>query len=703
MGAPSFVDQNHGANFANSGTVSITIPSGITDGDGIVAIVGVTAGTGLDTPAGWTLIGGGAARYAVFAKVAASESGSYTFTCTTGTGFMDVACAVWHPDNPYADVAAMVDDYTETAPVAAGTAQDFPALTLSAAPTTVVYGTYGDNNSDNPWVQVPPSGGTNRSSEADGFVNTQATLGDFPEASAGAEGPFPFTAHNGFSQSRVNFSLALGTGAPPPAPPTITSVVPDAGPVFQVVGITGTNFDTANAVDFNGTPAASFTIDSATHITATVAAGSTTGDVHVTNPSGTASYSEFVVTSQIPPASLPYRSPAWRFVVLDLVSFETLSFLDHLASGRVVTYTLDAAAQAEMVVPSDNPEINIPWPDPNSDPFLAEGSRVLYGFRRDGVEPEPWTPRFAGIIMQLEDAAQSDQAYSHLTAFDPWEYLKMRPVCNIDGSLPGINGISFTSTTVDQIIGELLRNTIENQGPVGIDMGSLYGGTAFYDGTIETGESISINFPQGTMLGDAWTQLTNQNDCDITLTPIYDPINRPGYLVQANVYNQAGSPRDDAIFAWDMPSRSLVQISRLIDGTLRANVVKFFSGLGGSATDGSVIPAQVDIYSVDKFGEYWRQQFFPAQNIADIVKLLAQAELALSKNGRTTVTISPAPERSPIPFDDYFLGDLVPVYASNRLRAPLAGYQRIYGIPLNIADDATESVQQLLTTEPAST
>jgi hypothetical protein len=431
-----------------------------------------------------------------------------------------------------------------------------------------------------------------------------------------------------------------------------------------------------------------------------------------------------IVTSiipPIPPAGIPYRSPAWRFVVLDRATFEVLSILDPIATNRTVTLTLDAPAQAVLNVPSDNPEVNIPWPTIDDDPFVTEGTRTLLGLRRDGTYPDVWTPRFHGVIEQLEDTAEQDNAFTQLTAWDPWQNLMARPVQNLDGSLPGVNGLSFGMTRVDVIVATLLRNTILNndfplstpEQIIGIDAGDGstgsppayqdWGGTSFYTGTLDASDMIDINFQQGTSVGEAWQQLTNLYECDIWIEPIYDPINRPGYLGQLNVVSQMGAERDDSIFAWDLPSKSLVQISRLYDGTLRANNVKFFSGQGGSASGGQDIAVQTDWASVMKYGEYWRQQFFPGQNVARVVELLAQAELAFSKNGRQTVTISPAPERSPHPFDEYFLGDRVPVYASGtKFRAPLSGYQRIYGIPLTIGDDGTEMVQQLLTTEPTS-
>ncbi|MHA4874905.1 IPT/TIG domain-containing protein, partial [Enterococcus faecium] len=51
--------------------------------------------------------------------------------------------------------------------------------------------------------------------------------------------------------------------------------------------ITGTNFTGATAVSFGGTAAASFTVNSATQITATAPTGTGTVDVRVTTAAGT--------------------------------------------------------------------------------------------------------------------------------------------------------------------------------------------------------------------------------------------------------------------------------------------------------------------------------------------------------------------------------------------------------------------------------
>ncbi len=83
--------------------------------------------------------------------------------------------------------------------------------------------------------------------------------------------------------------------------PTITTFSPSSGGVGTSVVINGTNFTGATAVTFNGTPAASFVVNSSTQITAVVATGTSTGIVAVTTPSGSANTtgSNFTVISDL--------------------------------------------------------------------------------------------------------------------------------------------------------------------------------------------------------------------------------------------------------------------------------------------------------------------------------------------------------------------------------------------------------------------
>jgi hypothetical protein len=111
------------------------------------------------------------------------------------------------------------------------------------------------------------------------------------------------TIYSGLNSGTV-FSLTFG---PVPA---VLSVSPATGPVAggTVVTITGTGFTGATAVKFDTADATSYTVNSATQITATAPAGSAgTIDVRVTTPGGTSPATSADVYT--------YTGPATHFAV----------------------------------------------------------------------------------------------------------------------------------------------------------------------------------------------------------------------------------------------------------------------------------------------------------------------------------------------------------------------------------------------------
>jgi hypothetical protein len=81
-------------------------------------------------------------------------------------------------------------------------------------------------------------------------------------------------------------AVSLSTFTFMPAP-TISSFTPDTGESADTVTLTGTHFTGTSSVEFGGTEAASFTVNSDTEISAVVGSGST-GKISVTTPGGTA-------------------------------------------------------------------------------------------------------------------------------------------------------------------------------------------------------------------------------------------------------------------------------------------------------------------------------------------------------------------------------------------------------------------------------
>ncbi|MBL7992295.1 MAG: IPT/TIG domain-containing protein, partial [Candidatus Kapabacteria bacterium] len=128
---------------------------------------------------------------------------------------------------------------------------------------------------------------------------------------------------NGGSTGAVTVVSPNGTGTLsgftylPPAP-RITSFTPATAAAGTSVVINGNYFTGATAVNFGGVAATSFVINSATRITAVVAAGSASGDITVTSPNGTGTRSGFTFLAA-PPAIAsfsPTSAPAGGTVLI---------------------------------------------------------------------------------------------------------------------------------------------------------------------------------------------------------------------------------------------------------------------------------------------------------------------------------------------------------------------------------------------------
>ena len=116
-------------------------------------------------------------------------------------------------------------------------------------------------------------------------------------------GQITVTTGSGQATSAGSFTV---TGGGPPTP-TVSSFTPTSGPPGTNVTINGTGLTGATAVAFHGTAASRFRVNSATRITAVVAAGTTSGTISVTTPGGTGtSVGAFIVP---PPPTISSFSP----------------------------------------------------------------------------------------------------------------------------------------------------------------------------------------------------------------------------------------------------------------------------------------------------------------------------------------------------------------------------------------------------------
>ncbi|HWZ84485.1 MAG TPA: IPT/TIG domain-containing protein [Terriglobales bacterium] len=220
------------------------------------------------------------------------------FTGATAVTFNGKAAAGFSVDSP-TQITATVASGSTTGQIMvttlAGTAPSSTVFTVLGLPTVVSF--------------TPTSGAAGTSVTIAGTNFTRATSVKFTATAAASftvnsDTQITATVASGTTTGKISVTTPNGIGfssglyAVPLPPPTISSLSPGTGAVGTAVAITGTNFGSVSSVKFNGTSAASFTVNSATQITATVANGSTTGKVTVTTASGTAtSAADFTVTA----------------------------------------------------------------------------------------------------------------------------------------------------------------------------------------------------------------------------------------------------------------------------------------------------------------------------------------------------------------------------------------------------------------------
>jgi hypothetical protein len=154
-------------------------------------------------------------------------------------------------------------------------------------------------------------------------------------------GPITVSNVGGAGSSATNFTAVLL--------PYINSFSPTSGLAGATVTLSGTNFTGTTAVAFNGT-AATFTVNSATQITATVPANVTTGPIAVTNAVGTfTSTTNFTVTPTITSFS-PASGPTGTVVTVNGTNF-TGATIVRVNTSTAPSFAVLSPTQLTLIVP----------------------------------------------------------------------------------------------------------------------------------------------------------------------------------------------------------------------------------------------------------------------------------------------------------------------------------------------------------------
>ena len=242
---------------------------------------------------------------------------------------------------------------------------------LSTSDSTTEAISRGGATSSDIWVIAARSGSGAQPVRITGLPSTVTSGTVYTEGRSVPVTNGSFT--DSFSQWAVHvYHFTTGTAQAP----AISSFTPTSGPVGTTVTINGTNLSGATAVKFTNT-AASYTVNSATQITATVPSGATSGPISATTPSGTATSSgSFTVTTATASPTISSFSPGGgRTGTTVTINGTNLSGTTAVTfNGTSAGYTVNSATQITTIVPNGATTGPIAVTTPNG---TARSSRIF--------------------------------------------------------------------------------------------------------------------------------------------------------------------------------------------------------------------------------------------------------------------------------------------------------------------------------------
>ena len=299
------------ANASSYGTnsIAVTVPTGASTGPLTVTTLGGTATSA--TP--FTVVG--APTITSFSPSSGLPGASISITGTNLSGLSNVyfnSSAATFSNATSTSFTAVVPAGTTSGPIRVytptGTYLTTTSFTvLGQAPTITSFspisGPVGTSVTVTGSHFTGTTGVTVGGVAATSFSVLSATSLSFAIPAGAVTGPIAVTNPSGSATSSTSFTVV--------PIPTITSFSPTGGAVGITVAITGSNFQNASGLTFNGTTAPGYVVDNTgTSITVNVPTGATTGLIQVTTPGGTASSgSSFTVSTPAPGPSISGFTP----------------------------------------------------------------------------------------------------------------------------------------------------------------------------------------------------------------------------------------------------------------------------------------------------------------------------------------------------------------------------------------------------------
>lgn len=163
----------------------------------------------------------------------------------------------------------------------------------------------------------------------------------------------PANAVSGLISVETPVSTGVATGTFAVASAAISSFSPALGAAGTAVTITGANLSGATAVRFGATPAASFSVVSATTIRAIVPANLISGPISITAPSGTATASADFAAPPTISSFTPTTASPGALVTITGTNLTSVSSVGFTGSTANATFTVVSPTQITATVPNE--------------------------------------------------------------------------------------------------------------------------------------------------------------------------------------------------------------------------------------------------------------------------------------------------------------------------------------------------------------
>lgn len=297
-----------------------------------------------------------------------------------------------------------------------------------------------------PFIQsfTPAAAATGATVTINGSNFTGATAVNFggtPAASFVVNSASSITAVVGTGATgRVSVTSPQGTGSRPGftylTPPIINSFNPSSGPAGTLVTITGSNFTGSTSVKFGGSAASSFTIVSPTTITATIGLG-LTGNISITNPSGTGSLGTFTYVPGSAPVITsinPLSAPLGASVTITGNNFNTNPAGNVVFFGSIrATVTSASATSLTVTVP----------PGATYAPITVTNGYLT------AISSKKFSTSFSGsaVFTQESFAAKLDSATGHTSGHSEVYFVDLNNDNKLDVLVSGANGFTVFRNT----------------------------------------------------------------------------------------------------------------------------------------------------------------------------------------------------------------------------------------------------------------